>query len=170
MPLDYLEPYPVRPRLRDRSSYVGERGYFITTATQDRHAAFLHAQIVMKCVGEMRQVAQEFDFDILAYCFMPDHLHIVLNGKSQVAELQKFVKTYKQKTGYYYKQHFGQRLWSHSYYDRVLRKEQNIKTVCKYTFMNPVEAGLVKTPKEYLHMGSFVYDMDEILLWEETQT
>jgi putative transposase len=61
-------------------------------------------------------------FEVLAYCLMPDHLHLVLEGTSEDADLREAVRAWKQRTGYDWKQCTGSRLWQPGDHDRVLRE------------------------------------------------
>lgn len=163
MPIHYDRRFPIRPRLKEKSSYMGERGYLVTINTHSREKYFCNKTIVHQTVEILGDVSCEMDFDVIAYCFMPDHLHLVLTGKSQQSNLQKYISKFKQKSGFLFScQYKGRKLWAISYHDRVLRKEEAIKNVALYTFRNPVEAGLVEKSIDYPFLGSFVYSIDEL--------
>ncbi|VVN18047.1 hypothetical protein PS645_04155 [Pseudomonas fluorescens] len=42
-----------------------------------------------------------------------------------------------------------QRLWQRGYYDRALRRDEDIKDAARYIVMNPLRAGLAKRLGEY---------------------
>ena len=52
---------------------------------------------------------------------MPDHLHLLLEGTSDDADLREAVRAWKQRTGYDWKQRTGSRLWQPGFHDRVMR-------------------------------------------------
>ncbi len=89
---------------------------------------------------------------VLAYCFMPDHLYLALEGKEGV-NLIRLMKTFKQISAYRYRQTSGQPLWQKGYYDHILRKEDDMCGVAQYIFENPVRARLVTSPHEYPFLG-----------------
>lgn len=89
---------------------------------------------------------------VLAYCFMPDHLHLLLEAK-EGANLIRFMKTFKQTSAYHYRRTFHQPLWQKGYYDHILRKEEDVRGVARYIFENPVRAGLVASPDDYPFLG-----------------
>jgi len=163
MPLDLNKPYPKRARLLDRSSYMGTRGYFITINTKGREKFFMHPNIVSSVVEYLRDAADKKCFDVIVYCFMPDHTHLVLVGRGDHSDLLTFVTYYKQVSGYYFKKKFGTSLWATSFHDRVLRKEEDIKSVGRYVLRNPVRAGIVSDAMDYLCSGSFVYDLHTLM-------
>jgi REP element-mobilizing transposase RayT len=61
-------------------------------------------------------------FDVLAYCVMPDHLHPLLEGTSDDADLREAVRAWKQRTAYDWKPRTGTRLWQPGFHDRVMRE------------------------------------------------
>ncbi len=66
------------------------------------------------------------------------------------------MRRFKQATGYRHKRTTGERLWQQSFFDRVLRGDDDLRIVAEYVFANPVMAGLVEEPGEYsLSGGSY---------------
>ncbi len=47
------------------------------------------------------RAASENEFDVIAYCFMPDHLHLLVEGKSDRSDGKPFIARAKQYSGYY---------------------------------------------------------------------
>ena len=87
---------------------------------------------------------------------MPDHLHLLVEG-SEASDLPVFVKDFKQRTGFQYRRARGQSLWQKSYYDHILRTEEDVHGVARYIVGNPVRAGLVAAANDYPYCGSFVW-------------
>jgi putative transposase len=83
---------------------------------------------------------------------MPDHLHILTSGDERIS-LIKFVKLFKQITGYNFKKATRRRLWQKSFYDHVVRKEENLNSIAEYIFNNPVRKGIVKDYDDYPFLG-----------------
>jgi hypothetical protein len=59
------------------------------------------------------------------------------------------VKLAKQFSGYYVKQQHGFKLWEPGFFDRAVRKADDLCKYLEYVRMNPVEAGLVEKPDDY---------------------
>ncbi len=163
IPLDYKKPYPKRPRLLDSLSYTGIRGYLITINTYKRKKYFVHSNIVKSLVKCLHEVADQQYFDVVAYTFMPDHIHLLLTGKNEASDLNVFIKQYKQISAHKFKQKFETKLWATSFHDHVLRKQEDIKSVGRYVLKNPVRAGIVQNVLDYPFSGSFVYDLWELV-------
>ena len=49
--------------------------------------------------------------------------------------------------------------WQRSFHDRALRSEEDVRQVANYILMNPVRAGLVDEPSEYLLSGSLEWEL-----------
>jgi putative transposase len=151
-----------RPQLRT-FDYSGPYRYFLTLCTAQRVSWFADASVVDKVLSQIRECATQYQFAILAYCFMPDHLHLLVEGLADDANLTRFVKHGKQISGYAHKQRSGKLLWQPSWFDRVLRKEEATTDVIRYILLNPVRAQLVESAVNYPFLGSDVYAVSDIL-------
>jgi len=109
------------------------------------------------------QTATLEGFEILAYCFMPDHLHALVEGLTEDADLRRFVRLAKQRAGFWFARERHERLWQESFFDRTLRQEDDLVDVIRYVIDNPVRAGLVDAQASYRFWGSQKYSREEIL-------
>ena len=100
---------------------------------------------------------------ISAYCFMPDHMHLLVAGDSPTANFRRFVSRAKQLSGHWWSRAFGGRLWQRYGWDRVLRSEEDTCEVIRYILANPVRAGLVPRPLAYPFSGSLLYERDALI-------
>ena len=112
--------------------------------------------MVAACLRELKFSSERCGFTVLVYCFMPDHLHLLVQGDDE-ADLPRFLKDLKQRTGYAYRRASAKALWQKSYYDRVVRAEEHLRGVARYIVGNPVRAALAASPADYPYSGSFVW-------------
>ncbi len=91
-------------------------------------------------------------FDTLAFCFMLDHLHLLLAGRDG-SSLEDFVRYFKQTSGYHFKRTHGAGLWQISYYDHVVRRGEDVGQIAAYIWDNPVRAGFVENRFDYAFSG-----------------
>jgi putative transposase len=124
---------------------------------------FVEPEPVELVTAQFLRAAAELSFDLIAYCFMPDHVHVVAEGKSEDADLKRFVSRAKQLSGYHYGQRFGKRLWQRYSYERVLRDDESTRDVVRYVLENPVRAGLVDAIEKYPFIGSSVYSREDLI-------
>ena len=155
MGLDLGSPLPKRPRLKN-FDYTGTYAYSITILTKDRIVRFKDSKVVGRLVSILTETARSEKFNVLAYCFMPDHLHLLVVGEVDQSNLKKFISLFKQKSGYWFKKNCTEDLWHSSYYDHTLRNDEDIEKVASYILQNPVRKGIVSDSREYSFSGSFV--------------
>jgi len=93
---------------------------------------------------------------------MPDHVHLLLEGCNEDADLRSAMHTWKQRTGFEWKRRCGQRLWQSGYYDYVLRDEDSVPAIVKYIIANPVRAGIVADASRYPFTGSSRYRLEDL--------
>jgi putative transposase len=151
-----------RPRLNP-ALYIGYQRYFLTFCTTHRQSRFIHAESVACVHDQILQIAGLFDMEETAYCFMPDHVHLLVEGCSDSADALAFVHRAKQLSAYVFAQALGQKLWQPSFFDRILRDDEASLSVARYIFENPVRAGLVTNPEHYPFSGSAKYSVKEIM-------
>ncbi len=133
-------------------TYEGDYAYFITICCHGNGNYFKDKTTVFNIFKVLNSISSEMNFPIMAYCFMPDHLHILTSGDEEI-DLIKFVKKFKQITGYNFKKDTGKRLWQKSFYDHVVRREENLNSIAEYIFNNPVRRGIVEDYNDYPFLG-----------------
>jgi putative transposase len=94
---------------------------------------------------------------------MPDHLHLLVHGKTENADCKQFITRAKQYSGYYYSKETGRKLWQRYGYERTLRKDEQTFTVVRYILENPVRAKLVARVEDYPFVGSLVCELKDLL-------
>jgi REP-associated tyrosine transposase len=94
-------------------------------------------------------------FLVIAYCAMPDHVHVIVRGSCETSDLRRCVKLMKQRIEYVARSQFNIRhLWQQGYYERVLRSRHAVESAVKYVLENPVRAGLARAADEYPFSGT----------------
>ena len=94
---------------------------------------------------------------------MPDHLHLILLGTKDSADLWEAVVRFKQKTGFHLKKRCDQFQWQKDFYDHIIRQNENLITQIKYILDNPVRKGLVDNWNDYPLKGSVGVKLEEVL-------
>lgn len=140
-------------------NYKSPHIYYLTLNCFDRSKHFLNSLTVQDCVSELVKLSKKYNAKIWAYCFMPDHLHLLLDTEDCI----KFMKDFKQITGYQFKKKTGRALWQKSYYDHILRKQEDLIGTIKYILNNPVRAGLAGHYLDHSYSGSFEIDIKDFM-------
>jgi putative transposase len=144
-------------------SYVGLHRYSLTFCTHERRTLFVDSAVVELVTKNLLRAATEQQFAVTAYCFMPDHVHVLIEGLSEDSDCKQFIKRFKQYAGYYYSQARRDTLWQRYGFEHVLRDDEVTLTVARYILANPVRAGLVRTVQEYPFVGSLVYELKDLI-------
>ena len=105
-------------------------------------------------------------YDLLAYCIMPNHVHLVIDTSIQLREeefldevpvdyqqLDCIMKLVKGATGRYINKslHRTGVLWQGESYDIYIRNELMLQNVISYVLQNPVKANLCKVWDDFPH-------------------
>jgi putative transposase len=143
--------------------YTGLYRYFLAFCCDSKRRVFESTAPVELVRSLIRRVANDEQFSIPAYCFMPDHLHLLVEGLSPSSNALRFIARSKQFSGFYYRKSFGQVLWQRYGFEHVLRADEDSRRVARYILENPVRGGLVTSPEEYAFLGSGVWAVKEIL-------
>jgi putative transposase len=149
------------PRLRD-SLYTGPARVFVTMCTFERRTYFSDDARVRLVRDELLRTVGAYVVELIAYCFMHDHLHGLLEGCSPDSNVRKCAVMFRQRSGYVYRQKYGVRLWQDGFYDHVLRAEEATVDVVRYILANPLRAGLCSALSEYPYIGSSRYSFEEM--------
>jgi putative transposase len=143
--------------------YLGPHTYSITCCTFSRRPWFTEAAIVEMVRSELLRSSDEDRFAVLAYCLMPDHVHLMVEGTSPTSDLPRFITKWKQRTGYAHSRAIGTVLWQGGFFDHVLRAEEDRDALVRYLIANPIRAGIVVDVKDYPYWGSGVCNREEVI-------
>ena len=143
--------------------YLGCHRYFLTYGTFARSHHFVRREIVGLVSAQFLRASTEQRFEILTYCFMPDHVHLLVEAMDDGADGKAFIARSKQYSGFHFKARTGDRLWQRDSFERVLRDTESSLAVSRYILANPVRAGLVVRPFDYPFSGSFAWDRQALL-------
>ena len=143
-------------------NYRGFHGHFLTACSFRRRPAFRESDLCEAVRAQLFLTAAKSGFAVIAYCFMPDHVHVLVAGERPDADFVKWINLWRQQSGYWERKRTGLYLWQEGYWDYTLRDEDSIPAICAYIVWNPVRAGLVDAPDQYSFTGSTRYTMAEL--------
>ena len=160
---DLLVVFPRHPEHLETFDYCGPYRYFLTFCTHARARHFVIAAHVATVLEQILRAAADEHMAIVAYCFMPDHLHLLVEGSRDDSDCLSFIRRAKQFSGFYFKKAHGKQLWQRYGHERVLRSDERTLSVARYIFENPVRAGLAERVDDYPFLGSKTHAVSEIL-------
>jgi putative transposase len=140
---------PRRPRRLATFDYIGRQRYFVTMSTFKRQRIFIEPEIVDSLRLKLVRTCELRQFAILAYVFMPDHLHCLFEAKADDCDFRAFVAAMRRQMSILIGDRLGVVLWQDGYYERVLRSEGDVQGVIDYILNNPIRARLVDRAADY---------------------
>ncbi len=128
------------------------RIYFVTTVTHKRKPLFKDFNSARIVIQTMKALDEEGFLNSLCWVVMPDHIHWLfqLENKCTLSDVMKRLKSITART-LNLKMHSEGQVWQRSYFDRCLRKEEDLKQIARYIVANPLRAGLTKSINNYSH-------------------
>lgn len=150
------------PRLQPEA-YIGQVQIACTICVQDRSKAFTDPQLVDRFVQLLGRALDENDSIASIYCFMPDHLHLLVSGASEGANPKAAVDKFKLLSGLWITGRKMPWRWQAGYRDHVIRISEDWRNQAAYVYMNPVRAGLVDDPARYPFTGAIGCDLIDTL-------
>ncbi len=161
MQMDLPKRKPIRLSEYD---YSQNGAYFITICTQNckeilsrinvgtgvldctKIILYAHGEIADKCIKQMNDFYDYLSVD--NYVIMPNHIHLLINvfkssnGQSGTpvptntnSVIAKFVSTFKR----FCNKEYGNNIWQRSYYDHVIRNENDYREIWEYIDQNPLK-------------------------------
>jgi len=140
-------------------SYLGRRAYSVTCRTADGRRCLTHAATVLPARAQLVQLARDERFALLAYCFMPDHVRLLVEGTSPASDLPRLIARWKQRTELL----TSARLWQAGFSDRVLAPDEDRLAAARHILATPVRDGLVASLLDYPYWGSAAWSRAELV-------
>jgi len=139
-----------RPTRLKHFPYIGKYHYSLCFITRARRRVFESRELASAASVQIQQTCELEMFVVLAYCVMPDHVHLVIGGLTDRSDLRRCVKLVKQRVEYVARKEFRVlHLWQKGYYDHILRSRHALEDAIRYVLDNPVRAGLARRSGEY---------------------
>ena len=149
--------------------YEENAAYFLTTNTENNMEIFSDPKNCKILLVTLEYFKLVLDYQLYGFCIMPDHLHLVLHplGIYNFSYIMKMIKgsfsrkfnKINGKTG---------KIWQKGFYDECIKSNWHLLRVLEYMHNNPLKAGLVTSPEEYIfssynHYFQTAYQPNQII-------
>jgi putative transposase len=136
-------------RLRTGRQSESGRIYLLTAVTHGRQQFFKDWGMGRLVVHEFRRAQESGNATSIAWVVMPDHFHWLVELHN--GDLPKLMQTTKSRSARAMNKERGchETLWQKGYFDRALRREEDLKAAARYIIANPLRAGLVTSVRDY---------------------
>lgn len=110
-------------------------------------APFLQPRLAEMAMNILVAQFAELHAYLAAYCIMPDHAHVLMSPDECGLAAGTVIGRYKGRTTREsWSLGWSGRLWQARFYDHIVRKSEDVRTVARYIYENPDRRGL---PNDY---------------------
>jgi len=164
------------------SYYTPGLAVFITQVVHNREPVFHNLENVILLRQTLRTVRVLHPFSLLAYVFLPDHFHMIIQpaGESTSDQIMNslkpdFAEAYAERMGLPQ----SMELWQKRFWDRTIQGYKDFENHLHYIHYNPVKHGYVKNPGDWhdssyiewekrgLYRSRFKWDEPQDMVWGE---
>ncbi|MBU2509578.1 MAG: transposase [Patescibacteria group bacterium] len=142
----------------DRSEYQGQIASAFTLCIQNSTPLFISDKVFNIFEERFLKALSKNNCRAHVYLFMPDHCHLLIQGKDHKSDLWRAIVDFKQSTGFWLAKNELLIKWQKDFYDHVLRNDEDIEKQVKYILDNPRRKGLADEWNQYPYKGSTMYD------------
>jgi putative transposase len=134
-------------RLRSGRASVAGQIYLVTATTRLREPVF--ADFELACATARVIATTRSGYSILCWVLMPDHLHALVELHD--GTISDAVQSIKDRSARAINALRGKRgsIWSSTFHDRALRRDDDVIDFARYIICNPVRAGLARSIRGY---------------------
>ncbi len=155
----------------EKYDYSQTGAYFITICVKDRKnilskivgagvpdcpriCLLYHGEIADRYIKQLDSFYSYLSVD--KYVIMPDHIHLIIsvkrgqsrtpaptNENNKNSDISKFVSTFKR----FCNKEYLENIWQRSYYDHIIRNQQDYNEIWEYIENNPEKWAMTKTEK-----------------------
>jgi putative transposase len=124
--------------------------YHITNRGNQKQRIFQENADYEEYIGILAHYKRKFGIKLLGYCFMPNHVHLILEPKNP-KELAKFMQCVTQGYAKWFNLKYNKvgHLWQGRFKSMVIQKNDYFLDCVYYVEANPVRASLVLSPVDY---------------------
>ncbi|MDB6145130.1 MAG: transposase [Pseudomonas sp.] len=137
-------PRTARIVLPDHPHHVVQRGH-------NRQVVFTGEDDFVRYLTDMRELKETFGVKVFAYCLMTNHVHLLLSPDTP-SGLGQLMKALAGRMTRYRNKLDGRSgtLWESRYKSSVVQADRYLLACSRYIELNPVRAGMVEHPQDYL--------------------
>ena len=143
---------------RTKRFLLSQSFYHIMTRGNNRNTVFKTDEDYQYYLGLVFKYKLEHPFDLYHYCLMPNHTHFLIQTR-QALDFSAFMKKLNLAYFHHYRKSYGWvgHFWQDRYRSQAVGKDAYFIQCGKYIELNPVRAGLVENPEDYLYSSHGFY-------------
>jgi len=131
-------------------NYIKTSYFHVITQGINKNYIFKYPDDIRYYIKIVYDLKEEYDIEIIAYCIMNNHAHILL--KTEVLDnLSKYMHKINTKYAIYYNKKYNRvgYVFRDRYKSEGIYSEEHLYNCIKYIYNNPVKANICNRPEEY---------------------
>lgn len=145
-----------------RRSYVPGGTYFFTIVTHQRRKIFDTPRKLELLYGTLRRVQINKPFELIAYCLLPDHLHLLIKLPDDDSNFSLRIREIKRLTTTWIRREPSEnvdQIWQDKFWEHTIRDEKDLMRHFDYIHYNPVKHNLTDSFDGW-KWSSFIFYFD----------
>ena len=136
---------PRRPRILAEGGY-----YHILTRGNDRRKLFRYKKDYIYFLKIIKRYLKKFQVDIIHYCLMPNHLHLLIQAK-KAGDLPKFMQAILQVYANYFRKKYNSVgfVFQNRYKSYIIENDSYLLECSRYIERNPLRAEITDELSKY---------------------
>jgi len=133
-------------------NYVEGGTYFFTMVTKNRRLLFHDPDLCNLFLIGIDKVKSYHPFDLVAYCILPDHIHLLMSLPEGVRDYSKIIKVLKRSVTKSIRNHLNLPdlvVWQDRFWEHTIRDERDMQIHFEYILYNPVKHGYVESVDQW---------------------
>ena len=131
--------------------------YHVIARGNQRQKVFTSDSDYRAYIERLARYRKKYDYKLHAYCLMPNHVHLLVESSEH--PLAKLMQGLQQSYSQYF--NLKHRKTGHVFEGRykaiLCQKDEYLLQLIRYIHLNPLRAGMVRTPERYRYSGDHAY-------------
>ena len=133
-------------------NYIPGGTFFFTQVTHQRKPYFQSHETNFQLLEIIHKVQSSKPFELLAYCFIPDHIHLLIQLPIGDSDFSYRMREIKRLTTVFLRKKSNNPnliIWQNRFWEHTIRDEKDLKIHFDYIHYNPVKHGIAESFDEW---------------------
>jgi putative transposase len=148
--------YPSRKSTRLKNFNYAQTNavFFITLCSLGKKQVFVRNDFNMEVIWCINKERERINHAVYVFCLMSNHIHLLCSPRETGIPITQFIGALSSRvTRLSWKYGFSGSLLQRSFYDHVVRKDEDLRKIAEYILNNPVRKGLAEKWQDYQYGG-----------------
>ncbi len=133
-------------------NYIKTSYFHVITQGINKSYIFNYKEDILYYIKLIYKLSKEENIEIVAYCIMNNHAHILLSTEN-IVNLSKYMQRLNTRYGMYYNNKYERvgYVFRDRYKSEGIYSDEQLYNCINYIYNNPVKAGICENPEEYMY-------------------